>query len=88
MADRTLQEASKGTGLLTPPAAPLPTPAPVAVARYRSAESRANELIVAARATGCMSDLNADDLAHYVDLMAGSRATLAAAGLLHLVGGA
>jgi len=66
------------------PTAPLPTP--VAIARYRSAEARANELIVAARATGCMSDMNADDLAHYVDLMAGARATLAAAGRLDLIG--
>jgi hypothetical protein len=71
---------------MSTPTAPLP--APVAVARYRSAEARANELIVAARATGFMSDMNADDLAHYVDLMAGAKATLAAAGLLHLVGGA
>lgn len=71
---------------MSTPAAPLPAPAPVAVARYRSAESRANALIEAARATGSMSDLNADDLAHYVDLMAGAKATLAAAGRLDLIG--
>jgi hypothetical protein len=57
----------------------------VAVARYRSAEARANELIEIAR-TGSMSDLNADDLAHNVDLMAGYRATLAKAGHLDLIG--
>ena len=66
-------------------ALPAPSPA-VLAARYTAAEARANELIVAARATGCMSDMNADDLAHYVDLMAGSRATLAAAGRLDLIG--
>lgn len=60
------------------------TPAEMA-AYHEAAEARANELIQLAR-TGCMSDLNADDLAHYVDLMAGSRATLAAAGRLDLIG--
>jgi hypothetical protein len=57
----------------------------VAVARYRSAEARANELIEIAR-TGSMSDLDADDLAHNVDLMAGYRATLATVGRLDLIG--
>jgi hypothetical protein len=57
----------------------------VAVARYRSAEARANELIEIAR-TGSMSDLAADDLAHNVDLMAGYRAALAKAGRLDLIG--
>ncbi|NUT24324.1 MAG: hypothetical protein HOV77_34660 [Hamadaea sp.] len=56
----------------------------VAVARYRSAEARANELIAVAL-TGHMSDLNADDLAHNIDLMAGYRATLAKAGRLDLI---
>ncbi|GHC39767.1 hypothetical protein GCM10010348_78890 [Streptomyces anthocyanicus] len=59
----------------------------VAVARYRDAEARANELIVSAR-TGSMSDLDADDLAHNVDLMAGYRTVLAKAGRLDLIGGA
>ncbi|MEU9218853.1 hypothetical protein AB0D47_20155 [Streptomyces sp. NPDC048376] len=59
----------------------------VAVARYRDAEARANELIVNARAGG-MSDLHADDLAHNVDLMAGYRTVLAKAGRLDLIGGA
>lgn len=56
----------------------------VAVARYRKSEARANELIAIAF-TGSMSDLDADDLAHNVDLMAGYRATLAAAGRLDLI---
>lgn len=58
----------------------------VAVARYRHAEARANELI-AIGAAGAMTDLDADDLAHAVELMAGYRATLAAAGRLDLIGG-
>lgn len=56
-------------------------------AQYRLSEARANELIAIAR-TGCMSDLDADDLAHNVDLMAGYRATLAKVGRLDLIGGA
>jgi hypothetical protein len=56
----------------------------VAVAHYKSAEARANELIAIGR-TGCMSDLDADDLAHNVDLMAGYRCQLAAAGRLDLI---
>ena len=59
------------------------TPAEMA-ASYETAESRANELIQVAQ-TGRMSDMNADDLAHYVDLMAGAHATLAAAGRLDLI---
>lgn len=58
-----------------------------AAADYRKAEARANELIAAGLA-GRMSDLDADDLAHNVDLMAGDRATLASAGRLDLIGGA
>lgn len=76
---------STATPIQPSPTAPLPsTPADMA-ARYRAAETRANELIQVAR-TGRMSDLNADDLAHYVDLMAGAKATLAKAGALHLIG--
>lgn len=60
------------------------TPAEMA-ASYETAETRANELMAIAR-TGRMSDLNADDLAHYVDLMAGAKATLADAGRLDLIG--
>lgn len=62
-------------------------PVAAAAAVYRKSESRANELIGIGR-TGCMSDLDADDLAHHVDLMAGARATLAEAGRLDLIGGA
>lgn len=83
----------------TRPTAPLPTAAVEAMrsleqaltppaemaADYRKAEVRANELIQVAR-TGRMSDLNADDLAHYVELMAGAKATLAKAGRLDLIG--
>lgn len=56
-------------------------------AGYATAEVRANELIQAAQETGSMSDLNADDLAHYIDLMAGCRCQLKQAGRLDLVGG-
>ncbi|WP_437022581.1 hypothetical protein [Streptomyces sp. enrichment culture] len=56
----------------------------VAVARYEASETRANELIALGR-TGRMTDLDADDLAHHVDLMAGARATLAKAGRLDLI---
>lgn len=59
----------------------------VAVARYRKAEARANQLMDIAR-SGRMSDRDADDLAHNVEVMAGHRATLAAAGRLDLIGGA
>jgi hypothetical protein len=55
---------------------------------YRAAEARANELIWSALTTGIMSDLDADDLAHNVDLMAGYKATLADSGHLDLIGGA
>lgn len=58
-----------------------------AAADFRKAEARANELMAIGRA-GRMSDLDADDLAHNVDLMAGDRATLAKAGRLDLIGGA
>lgn len=58
---------------------------PGVAAGYKSAETRANELIQAARETGRMSDLNADDLAHNVDLMAGYRATLVKAHRLDLI---
>jgi hypothetical protein len=88
----------------TTPTAPLSPAASAALARlerafrpldlvslaasdYRAAESRANELIRSAQVAP-MSDLHADDLAHYVDLMAGYKATLAAAGRLDLIGGA
>lgn len=76
------------------PTAPLPSSALHAMRAlelrltavdYRRAEARANDLI-AIGAAGAMSDLDADDLAHAVDLMAGYRATLAAAGRLDLIG--
>jgi len=55
----------------------------VAVARYRASEARANELLALGQA---MSDRDADDLAHHIELMAGARAVLAAAGRLDLIG--
>jgi hypothetical protein len=58
-----------------------------AITAYETAARRAARL--AARAeSGGMSDLDADSLAHAEELMAGARATLADAGMLHLVGGA
>ena len=65
-------------------ATPASTPAEMA-ACYGTAEARTSELMAIAR-TGRMSDMNADDLAHYVDLMAGAKATLADAGRLYLIG--
>ncbi|MGW0920128.1 hypothetical protein ACWD3J_14060 [Streptomyces sp. NPDC002755] len=56
----------------------------VAVARYGTAASRTNQLVGIAQ-TGNMSDLDADDLAHNVELMAGARATLAKLGRLDLI---
>jgi hypothetical protein len=77
--------------------APLPAAALSALARlhaafpvvqavtvYETAAEHAAQL--AARAeTGHMSDLDADDLAHAEELMAGARATLHAAGRLDLI---
>lgn len=60
---------------------------PGVVADYRTAEGRANQLIEAGRAA-LLPDLEADDLAHNIDLMAGYRVILRAAGRLDLVGGA
>jgi hypothetical protein len=60
-----------------------------AVTVYETAALRATELAAKAVSDeGPLSDLEADDLAHAEDLMAGHRATLAAAGRLDLVGGA
>jgi hypothetical protein len=84
----------------TAPTAPLPAAASSAPARlhaafplvqavavYETAAVHAAQL--AARAeSGRMSDLDADDLAHAEELMAGAAATLAAAGRLDLIGGA
>jgi hypothetical protein len=65
-----------------------PTDLPVvAVARYGAASARAAELSAVA-ATGRMTDLDADSLAHAEELMDGARATLASAGRLDLIGGA
>ena len=46
----------------------LPVGPSVMAAEYRKAEARANKLIAVGRA-GHMSDLAADDLAHYIDLV-------------------
>lgn len=59
----------------------------VMLARYRAASVRAGQLAALAEADG-MSDLDADSMAHAEDLVAGARATLAAAGRLDLIGGA
>ncbi len=80
--------------------APLPAAASSALARLHSAfpvvqavtvyETAAVHAVqLAARAeSGLMSDLDADDLAHAEELMAGAAATLASAGRLDLIGGA
>jgi hypothetical protein len=84
---------------MSAPTAPLPAAALPALARlhaafplvqavtvYETAAVHAAQL--AARAeSGRMSDLDADDLAHAEELMAGARATLRAAGRLDLIGG-
>ncbi|MEU9323227.1 hypothetical protein AB0D91_05345 [Streptomyces canus] len=59
----------------------------VAVTWYGPAEARANKLL-AAGLEGRLSDLDADDLAHNIDLMAAARAVCSKAGRLDLVGGA
>ncbi|MEU2316578.1 hypothetical protein ACFY7X_13665 [Streptomyces althioticus] len=77
------------------PAAALPAlarlhaafPVVQAVTVYETAAVHAAQL--AARAeSGLMSDLDADDLAHAEELMAGTRAILTKAGRLDLIGGA
>lgn len=89
---------------MSTPTAPLPRPAVEALARLEAAglpvgpttmaiqhgmaTAHALQLAALAEATGTLSDLDADDLAHAEDLKFGVRATLAAAGRLDLVGGA
>jgi hypothetical protein len=67
----------------------LTVPAEVvqAVTVYETAAEHAAQLAALAEADK-MTDLDADDLAHAEDLVAGARATLAAAGRLDLIGGA
>lgn len=55
---------------------------------YGAAVVCAVQLAGLAMSSGTLSDLDADSLAHAEDLMAGTHATLAAAGRLDLVGGA
>ncbi|PAZ15648.1 hypothetical protein CLM62_12695 [Streptomyces sp. SA15] len=57
-----------------------------AAADFRKAALRAAALSNEALSPN-MADLDADSLAAAEDLMAGARATLAAAGMLHLIGG-
>jgi predicted HAD superfamily phosphohydrolase len=101
MTDRTWRGASDGTGRATSTlTAPLPPAAVKAMASldarlagpsvvravtvYETAATHAADLAAVA-AAGRMTDLDADSLAVAEDLMAGSRATLTAAGMLHLV---
>lgn len=70
------------------PTAPLPTPAVVdAVAVYETAATHAAELAAKAATGDGLPALDVRSWEFAEDLMAGSRATLAAAGMLHLVGG-
>jgi hypothetical protein len=82
------------------PTAPLPLAARAALARlearlaspavvravtvYETAATHAADLAAVA-VSGRMTDLDADSLAAAEDMMAGSRAALTAAGLLHLI---
>lgn len=62
-----------------------------AVATYRKAALRVaalGELADLAEAGIELSDMHADDLFHAYQVQAGARATLAEAGMLHLIGGA
>lgn len=69
------------------PVTAVSLPVAEAVTRYETASVWAVQL--AARAeSGTLSDLDADSLAHAEDLMAGARAVLSEAGMLHLIGGA
>lgn len=93
-ADRAAHEAASYV-----PTAPLP-PAAVdalaalelhfplieAVTQYETAAVHAVQLAALAESGVKLSDLDADSLAHAEDLMAGARATLAAAGRLDLIG--
>jgi len=63
----------------------VPGPVADAVLSYRAAAVRAALLADLADSGYELSDLESDDLAHAEDLMAGSRATLAAAGRLDLI---
>jgi hypothetical protein len=56
-----------------------------AVTQYETAAVHAVQLAALAE-VGKMTDLDADSLAHAEDLMAGARAVLAEAGMLHLIG--
>ncbi len=57
-----------------------------AVTRHETAAVHAAQLAARAQADGTLSDLDADDLAHAEDLMAGAQAVLATAGRLDLIG--
>lgn len=63
----------------------FPKPIVDAVVVYETAAVHAAELSTLAL-LGRLKDLDADSLAHAEDLMAGARATLAAAGRLDLIG--
>ena len=69
-------------------ATPTPAKSPAEIAAdYRSQVAHVAELAQLAE-SGRMTDLDADALAATEDLAAGTRATLAAAGRLDLIGGA
>jgi hypothetical protein len=65
---------------------PLPLAVVRAVTRYETAAVRAAELATKADLGEKLSDLQADDLAHAEDLMAGCRCQLEQAGRLDLIG--
>lgn len=101
MTDRTVDLTSTGTGLLDTPTAPLPPAARIALRNMELQLTVAPEIVRAVTqyelaglhaaalasiaAAGRMTDLDADSLAAAEDLMAGSRATLTAAGRLDLI---
>lgn len=64
----------------------VPADVVAAVARHTTAAVRAASLADLADAGYTLSPLEWDDLAHAEDLMAGAKATLAAAGRLDLIG--
>jgi hypothetical protein len=68
------------------PTTPLPLAVVRAVTRYETAAVRAAELATKADMGEKLSDLQADDLAHAEDLMAGCRCQLEQAGRLDLIG--
>lgn len=73
---------------MSTPTAPLPAAAEAALVTYETARLRAAELAAQSAAGGNLAAVDVRAWEFAEELMAGARATLAAAGQLHLIGGA